>query len=124
MLKPTASMQTAAALILRLYGIACVGWGLIALWLALTIKPGTHGVADWTRLWPEFTLSVLLGVSVFLLRRWLVLAFSLLSAGGGILYIGWTITAVPFPAELLNLLFAFLLIIPAFLTNRAWHSLR
>jgi hypothetical protein len=122
--KPTASRQTAAALILRLYGIACAGWGLIALWRALAITPDPHGVADWTRLWPEFTLPVLLGISVFLLLRWLVLAFSLLSAGIGIFYIGLTLMVVPFPEELFHLLFAILLIIPAFLTSRAWHSLR
>lgn len=124
MVKPTASTQTAAAFILRVYGIACVSWGLTALSLTLTMKLGTHGVANWTRLWPEFTLSVLLGISVFLLFRWLVLAFSILSAGFGIFYIGWTIMAIPFPAWLFNLLFAVLLIIPAFLTHRAWHCLR
>lgn len=123
MVKPTASTQTAAAFMLRLYGVACVAWGSVGLWLAVTIKPGTHGVVDWTRLWQEFTLSVLLGTSVFLLLRWLVLAFSLLSAGFGIFYIGWSIMAVPFPGELFNLLFAILLIIPAFLTSHAWHSL-
>lgn len=124
MLKPTAPTQTAATFILRLYGIACVGSGSFGIWLALTIKPGTHGVVDWSRLWPEVTLSVLLGISVFLLLRWLVLAFSLLSAGFGIFYTGLTIMAVPFPAELFNLLFAALLIIPVFLTPYAWNSLR
>ncbi len=115
---------TSAAFILRLYGIACVGAGSFGLWLALTMEPGTHGVVDWSRLWPEATLSVLLGITVFLLLRWFVLAFSLVCAGVSICYIGFTLMAVSFPAGWFNLLFATLLIIPAFLTSYAWHSLR
>ncbi len=124
MVKATTSTETAAAFILRLYGIGCLALGLIALWFALTIKAGTQGVVDWTRLWPELTLIVMLGFSVFLLLRWLVVAFSILSASCGIFYIGWTMVVVPFPSGLFNLLFAILLIIPAFLTHCAWHSLR
>lgn len=120
--EPTAFTQIAAAFILRIYGIACVSWGLIALWL--TIKLGTHGAANWTRLWPEFALSVVLGISVFLLFRWLVLTFTILSTGVGIFYIGFTLMADPFPPGLFNLLIPILLIIPALLTHHAWHSLR
>jgi len=124
MLKPTASStQTAAAFILRLYGIVCAAWGSVGLWLALTIKGDAHGLVDWTRLWPDFTLSVLLGISVFLLLRWLVLAFAILSVGIGIFYIGFTLMAVPFPALLFHLLFAILLIIPVFLTRCAWPAM-
>jgi hypothetical protein len=117
-------MQPGAAFILRLYGVACAGWGLIALWRALAVTSDPGGVAHWIRLWPEFALCALLGVSVILLLRWFVLAFSILSAGIGIFYVGLTLMTDPFPAELFHLLFAILLIIPAFLTSRAWRSLR
>lgn len=122
MLKPAPPTQTAAVFMLRIYGLACLAWGLVG--LAVTIQPGTNRVVDLTRLWQEFALCVLLGTSVFLLLRWLVLAFSLLSAGVGIFCIGWSMMLVPFPAGLFNLLFAILLIIPVFLTSHAWPCLR
>lgn len=116
--------QNPAALALRFYGLALVGWGLVALFLAFTLKPGIHGVADWTRPWPEFTISVLLGVAVFLLFRWLVVVFAIASSGFGIFYIISSMRVVPFPWELFNIAFALMMILPAFLTHRAWRSLR
>lgn len=123
-MKPAASSGSAATGFLRLYGIACVGWAVIGLWLDFTIKPGTRGIADWTRGWPELMLLVFLGITVFLLLRWFVLLFSILSTGFGAFFAFASVTRVPFPAEFLNLLCALLMILPAFLTYRAWQSLR
>jgi hypothetical protein len=116
--------ETAARFALRLYGFACVAFGLLSLWLVFTIEPGSRGIADWTRNWPQYVLLIILGVTVYLLLRWLVLIFAILSAGFGIFLIGGSITKVPFPWELANLFLALLLIVPAFLTWLTWRSLR
>jgi hypothetical protein len=116
--------EIAARFALRLYGIVCVGYGFVSLWLAFTIEPGSHGIADWTRPWPQYVLFIMLGVTVFLLLRWLVLIFAILSSALGIVLICGSITKVPFPYELANLFFALFFIVPAFLTFRTWHSLR
>jgi hypothetical protein len=113
-----------ATLFVRLYGIASVGFGFIALWLALTIKPGTHGIAAWTRTWPEDIIFVVLGIAVFLLLRWATVAFAVLSFGFGAFMFVATLRVVPFPWELLNLFFACLAMLPAYLTYRAWPRLR
>jgi hypothetical protein len=117
-------MVSASAVILRLYGIGLSCWGLAGLFFAFTMKPGVHGVGDWTRPWPMFIICVLLGIAVFLLLRWLVVAFAVASSGFGVFYIISSVKVVPFPWELLNIAFAILMILPAFLTYRSWSSLR
>jgi hypothetical protein len=124
MVAPSTSSNSAASVFLRFYGIACVGIGLGSLWLAFAVKPGTHGIADWTRPWPEFTIFVLLGVAVFLLLRWLTLAFTILSCAFGLFYTFGSLARVPFPFELFNIFFALLAILPCYLTYRAWRFLR
>jgi hypothetical protein len=66
----------------------------------------------------------LLGIAVFLLLRWLVLAFALASFGFGLFFIIATMRVVPFPWELFNIAFGILMILPLFLTYRAWAFLR
>jgi hypothetical protein len=119
-----ATSSSSAAVLLRFYGIACVSIGLVFLWLAFGIKPGTRGIADWTRPWPEFAILVLLGIAVFLLLRWLTLLFTLLSCGFGLFYLFGSLTRVPFPWELFNIFFALLTLLPGYLTYRAWRFLR
>jgi hypothetical protein len=115
---------SASSIVLRVYGVVLVLWALAGLFFAFNLKPGLHGVADWTRPWPFFTILVLLGIAVFLLLRWLVVIFAALSTGFGIFYMISSLKVVPFPWELFNIVFALLMILPAFLTFRAWSSLR
>jgi hypothetical protein len=115
---------SASSVILRVYGVVLVCWALAGLFFAFNLKPGLHGVADWTRPWPFFTICVLLGIAVFLLLRWLVVIFAAASGGFGIYYIFGSLKVVPFPWELFNIVFGLLMILPAFLAFRAWSSLR
>ena len=113
-----------SALALRFYGLGCVAVGAGSLWLHFTIQPGTHGIPDWTRGWWLWVSLALLGLCVLLLLRWPVALFALLSTAFGIFYLVGSLFRVPFPAELINIFFATLAMLPAYLTYRAWRSLR
>ena len=111
-------------MLLRFYGLGAVFIGLVSLWIFLGVKPGWRGIADPSASWPQFTAMILLGVCVFLLFRWLVLFFTIISSGFGVFYLFASLRAVPFPWELFNIFFAILYILPAYLTYRAWRFLR
>ena len=113
-----------AAFILRFYGIICAGFGLAGLKMCFTLKPGYHGVADWFQGWPNFTIFVLLGIGVFLLLRWLVFSYVVISASFGVYCIYGSLRTVPFPWEIANLIIAAFFMLPAFLIYHAWLRLQ
>jgi hypothetical protein len=124
MMVASSKSSNSAALLLRFYGLAAVGIGLVSLWICLGLKPGWRGISDPSSRWPSFVGMVLLGICVFLLFRWLVLLFTILLSGFGVFFLFASLRAVPFPWELINIFFALLYILPAYLTYRAWPRLR
>lgn len=123
MVKPEPVSSTATAF-LRFYGFVSVLYGVLSLWLDFHIEPGAHGIADPAGRWPLDVAFIILGTAVLLLLRWFALVFAIASTILGLIFIGQTVTTVPFPVELINIAVGGILILPALLTYQAWRSLR
>jgi len=113
-----------ATALLRAYGGLAALFSIASLWLAFTIQPGTHDIADWSRGWPVNVVFALLGTAAFLQLRWFTLLFAIASSAFGLFMLLVTLSRVPFPWAWFNVFFALLAIVPAFLTYCAWSRLR
>jgi hypothetical protein len=113
------------ASVFRIMGALAILFGLLFLFLDLVnMNARKHGGHDLSGVMYITIYFVLVGIGMLFLRRVFAVLIALPSLAAALWLAVGSIVQVPFPWILINIAFASILLIPAYLTVKAWRELK